>query len=66
MALVDQSTGEVVGISGAMDYVITPEGKQFSCEHGIPLLGVSFLSPHLSSNGPGDIDLVRAKAGGLF
>ncbi|CAK8987495.1 unnamed protein product [Durusdinium trenchii] len=28
----------VVGISGAMDYVITPEGKQFSCEHGIPML----------------------------
>lgn len=28
----------VVGISGAMDYVITPEGSQFSCEHGVAML----------------------------
>eukprot|EP00435_Cladocopium_sp_Y103_P032120 s1597_g8.t1 len=28
----------VVGISGAMDYVITPEGNQFSCEHGVAML----------------------------
>ena len=29
---------QVVGISGAMDYVITPEGNRFSCEHGAPPL----------------------------
>ena len=33
------SLPQVVGISGAMDYVITPEGSQFSCEHGVAPLG---------------------------
>jgi len=33
------SSEQVVGISGAMDYVITPEGSQFSCEHGVAPLG---------------------------
>lgn len=30
-----RGTSQVVGISGAVDYVITPEGSQFSCEHGV-------------------------------
>eukprot|EP00437_Effrenium_voratum_P020444 CAMPEP_0181459640 /NCGR_PEP_ID=MMETSP1110-20121109/32929_1 /TAXON_ID=174948 /ORGANISM="Symbiodinium sp., Strain CCMP421" /LENGTH=241 /DNA_ID=CAMNT_0023584165 /DNA_START=83 /DNA_END=808 /DNA_ORIENTATION=- len=30
--------GCVVGISGAVDYVVSPEGSIFSCAHGVPML----------------------------